>query len=143
MSDESHSSLFRATSMRNRPNHAPMGPRVRSRTSGLEGIASPARSVSPVPPLSPAPTSASSSRPNSKSLAAISESETQQESQPAPPYIETPEILPSSHHTSDSSSRAMPRPPIQLPKLVPPPTIKFESTPVPWKSLPLEAALCM
>ena len=27
-------------------------------------------------------------------------------------------------------------------KLVPPPGIKFESTPVPWKALPLEAALC-
>ena len=28
------------------------------------------------------------------------------------------------------------------PKLVPPPGMKFESTPVPWKALPLEAALC-
>ena len=28
------------------------------------------------------------------------------------------------------------------PKLVPPPVIKFETTPVPWKHLPLEAALC-
>ena len=70
--------------------------------------------------------------------------------EPKSPLVSTPaheeeETL--SLHTSyseDSSAKVSPVnevAPTPL-KLVPPPGIKFESTPVSWKALPLEAALC-
>jgi hypothetical protein len=58
----------------------------------------------------------------------------------APAYEEETPIVPTSPIQEDPSPEVQVAP--APPKLVPPSGIKFESTPIPWKALPLEAALC-
>lgn len=155
MADDHPSSLSRVGSVRYRPNHAPMGPRTRNRQTTQDDTHSTTSTTSnitinsPPPPATnglPSPiTTPSSSRPSSKALAAIAESEPQPDLAPAPPYVETDHAM-SLSRAHSRVSRPIPKPPpppIQLPKLVPPPTINFDTPPIEWKSLPLEAALCV
>jgi hypothetical protein len=134
-----------------RPQNAPMGPRTRnlSRNSVLPpppppeistGSLSPGDSALSSPGPSPrysGPSSAENS--DSKNLAAITEGE--YESPPAPendppphPPLQAPEVVPD----EPLNVKSVPK----VPGLTPPVQIKFESVPVSWKGLPLEAAIC-
>ncbi|KAF8159404.1 hypothetical protein B0H34DRAFT_402388 [Crassisporium funariophilum] len=146
-------SSSRASTFLNRPNIAPMGPRTRqsSRTSHLLDISltSPMRlelqefgvrttgSPPPITPTSPG----SSFRSDRKSLPAVSEEPPTPPSQPdsAPAYNDESVVASTSQaQLPPAKVVATASPP---PKLVPPPAIKFDTSPVPWKGLPLEAAL--
>ncbi|KAF9006196.1 hypothetical protein BDQ17DRAFT_1408166 [Cyathus striatus] len=134
----------RSGSIRLRPS-TPLGPRVRNRSSNLleTGLSSPllypssdSRASTPSPLSISSPTSPISPRGDRKSLTPIAELQVPHDhlNQAAPPYVETP-VMPSPAQSFKAISQTPP------PKLTPPPPIKFESVPVEWKALPLEAAL--
>ncbi|KIM44451.1 hypothetical protein M413DRAFT_42835, partial [Hebeloma cylindrosporum] len=120
----------RSSSLLNRPSVVPVGPRTRRgslRASNVLENEEYAATTSHSP-------RGSSSLSNPKSLPALSE-------EPVPAYHhEELSVASTSQEPPTSPMRVVPAasPP---PKLVPPPVIKFESTAVPWKGLPLEAAL--
>ena len=155
---------LRASAFLNRPKTAPMGPRTRqSRQNLVDSLSdthtqrslsstldlhefgghSPSRpsSLTPSSPTSPSAPSFTSDR---MSLSALSEEPKTSLDAVTPldavPAYEEEQTL-SITHSEDSSPRVVPVTPAP-PKLVPPAGIKFEPTPVPWKGLPLEAALC-
>ncbi|KAJ7885999.1 hypothetical protein B0H13DRAFT_2277771 [Mycena leptocephala] len=120
-----------------RPQNAPMGPRTRnlSRNSVLPPPPR-QKSVQGPSPRYSGPSSAENS--DSKNLAAITEGE--YESPPAPendppphPPLQAPEVVPD----EPLNVKSVPK----VPGLTPPVQIKFESVPVNWKGLPLEAAI--
>ncbi|KAJ7272672.1 hypothetical protein B0H12DRAFT_590810 [Mycena haematopus] len=136
------------------PDAAPLGPRTRnlSRNSVLPPADASARSQSsrestissqgPSPRYS-APSSAEQPS-DSKNLAAITEREYESEpapgsnSPPPPPPPLSPQALPDAEVPDEPLNvTSVPR----VAGLTPPPQIKFDSKPVKWKGLPLEAAL--
>lgn len=115
-----HSPTFsRASTIFHRPIQPPVGPRLRHRASNINTDYSQDSPVSP--------------RFSKSSL----DSEAQ-EPLSAPAYDD--HVIPPSRRSSHRPHAV--RPVTQPPKLVPAPVIKFDSVPVPWKGLPLEAALC-
>ncbi|TFK39754.1 hypothetical protein BDQ12DRAFT_711862 [Crucibulum laeve] len=140
MTDPASNRLSRAGSVRVRPGSAPLGPRIRNRTSLLETnltspLLSPSRASSPglTSPVSPLASSPLGTDPP-KQLPVISEVRVQvpPHSPSAPAYDEQPQMSP-----IQPVFKAIPK----LAKLTTPTAIKFDSTPVQWKALPLEAAL--
>ncbi|KAJ6561087.1 hypothetical protein DFH09DRAFT_502789 [Mycena vulgaris] len=144
-------SLSRRPSSRDRPQNAPMGPRTRhnsARNSFLPSDAS-AGSHSPrqsaiytgASPRYSAPSSADHS--DSKALAAITERE--YDSPPTPDEEDPP--VPSNDPPAPPPAPEVPAELLNItavPKvaaLTLPPQVKFDSVPVKWKGLPLEAAL--
>ncbi|KAJ6547862.1 hypothetical protein B0H10DRAFT_2130634 [Mycena sp. CBHHK59/15] len=136
--------LSRRTSLRDRPQNAPMGPRTRQpqRTAHLSfgssaGPQSPRESALYSPAASPrysAPYSPAGEQSDTKALSAIAE----RTYSPRPPSDGPPSPLSvSSTPPEQPSVKAVPK----ATTLIPPPKIKFDSVPVKWKGLPLEAAL--
>ncbi|KAF8809518.1 hypothetical protein BYT27DRAFT_6523124 [Phlegmacium glaucopus] len=142
-------SSLRASTFLNRPHFAPMGPRVRKSRSNLldtqsqvtstldlqefGGLSAPSRPTS----MTPSSPSSSSFLSDRMSLPAVSEEPKTPDAVPI--YEEETCSITTNNSNRDSSARVVSvalTPPI----LVVPPGIKFESTPVPWKALPLEAA---
>ncbi|KAJ7065271.1 hypothetical protein C8F01DRAFT_737553 [Mycena amicta] len=118
--------LSRRPSLRGRPNAAPMGPRTRivSRSSGFPSRESTLYPQGAAPVYTPDPS-------ESKALPTVMEREY--------PVIQD---LPPSTRSSPSipetlNVRAIPR----VAALTPPPQINFDSVPVQWKGVPLDAAL--
>jgi hypothetical protein len=167
-SDTTLRNSLRGSAFLNRPQTAPMGPRTRKSRSNLladslldtpKSLSStldlhefggralsrttsftPSSSSLPSAPSTPSTTSFISDR---MSISAVSE-ELKTPLDVVPAYEEEKTHSLHTSHNDDSSDKVTlvnlvaPAPP----KLVPPPGIKFESIPVPWKALPLEAALC-
>ncbi|KAJ7493259.1 hypothetical protein B0H11DRAFT_2005591 [Mycena galericulata] len=144
--DVTGSNFSRRPSVRDRPQIAPMGPRTRyvsrnSLTPSFDpsaGLQSPRDSLSSsgASPRYSAPSAAQPS--DSKTLAAVSE----REYDSPPPSDDT-----SSPPPAPLRAQETPEEPLNIktvPKvaaLTPPPQVKFDSAPVQWKGLPLEAAL--
>lgn len=118
-----HSPTFsRASTIFHRPIQPPAGPRLRHRASNIN------IEYSQDSPVSPREDRFSKSSLNS---------EAQEEPVSAPAYDD--HVSPPSRRSSHRPHAV--RPVTQPPKFVPAPVIKFDSVPVPWKGLPLEAAL--
>ena len=157
---------LRASTFLNRPKTAPMGPRTRKSRSNLvvESLLDTSKNLSstldlhefggrsPSRPTSFTPSSFTlTSSPSSPSSTSFSDrmSIPAVPEEPMSPLVPVPaseEEETHSLHASNEDSPAKVSPVNAVtstpPKLVPPPGIKFESIPVPWKALPLEAALC-
>ena len=108
----------RASTIFHRPIQPPAGPRLRHRASNINSTED-----SPVSP-----------REDKSSL----DSAEAQERLSAPAYDD--HVIPPSRRSSHRPHAV--RLVTQPSKFVPPSVIKFDSVPVPWKGLPLEAALC-
>jgi hypothetical protein len=118
-----HSPTFsRASTIFHRPIQPPVGPRLRHRASNIN------TDYSQDSPESPREDHFLKSSFDSESQEPLS----------APAYDD--HVIPPSRRSSHRPHAV--RPITQPPKFVPAPVIKFDSIPVPWKGLPLEAALC-
>ena len=152
----------RSSTFLNRPHIAPMGPRTRQtslRASHILdngfAIASPSPTGLDLPefgdvdvPMSPMRLSAPSSprsleasiHSSHRSLAVLEEEPPSPEPETTPAYISNDYVSVEEPSQTPQVKVVAVVPP---PKLVPPPAIKFETTPITWKGLPMEAALCM
>ncbi|KAF8967743.1 hypothetical protein BDZ97DRAFT_1916681 [Flammula alnicola] len=131
-------SSSRVSTFLNRPHIAPMGPRTRQsslRASHIleNGLTSPPLEALDLPEFGEP--SIASAR---KSLPPLTEEPSSPDTAPAY-YDELPAASSSQVQVPPAAKVvAVVAPP---PKLTPPPAIKFETTPVPWKGLPMEAAM--
>ena len=112
----------RASTIFHRPIQPPAGPRLRHRASNIN-----------IDYSQDSPSSPQEDHLSKSSLDSVA-----QEPLSAPAYDD--HVTPSSRRSSYRPHAV--RPVTQPPKFVPAPVIKFDSVPVPWKGLPLEAALC-
>jgi hypothetical protein len=159
-------SAVRSSTFLNRPQIAPLGPRTRQssfRASRIleNGITSPPSTGlnlsefgAPDVPISPIPTTASpsfvsnspepsiASSQRSPSLAILEEETSSPESAPAYlPDVDTVDTSRDPHSAPIPEVKVVPV--LPPPKLIPPPPVKFQTTSVQWKGLPMEAAVCM
>lgn len=133
--------IGRSPSLRTRPNQSPVGPRTQ-----LRPLSSCARTVS-----SRNSAAYYASEPSSASFATSTffDSPARPDSKVLPAISERP--MPNPLFVLPNSTTPLPPPyPLRVtlkakPKMTtftPPPPVKFDSVPVPWKNLSLEAALC-
>jgi len=102
--------------LRLRPSMTPLGPRGRTRSSAALELSSPVLSRTTTPDITPASPKLESQSPHA--------------------LVETPPV------SKPPSTPPAIKPINKPPPLTIPSSISFESTPVQWKGLPLEAALC-
>lgn len=130
--------------LRTRPNLIPIGPRT------------PLRPTAEIQPQSPLTASRSSSARNSSSAYSIRTSPVLPEPRTPPtvqeafsgvqrPLSAIPDFLPPAYsaHPEPRATEIALQPPSPTPQRIPtPPEMRFDSPPVEWKALSLEAALC-